>query len=110
MGRAAKICSSPGCPQLQPCPTHKQEAWAGSTRRTKTGSGSRQQKRARFVLRRDAGICHICGQPGADEADHVIPVSEGGEPGVDNMAAVHSKPCHAKKTQAEAARARRRSA
>ena len=28
------------------------------------------------VLRRDNGVCHLCGQPGADTADHLIPWSQ----------------------------------
>lgn len=28
------------------------------------------------ILRRDNGICHLCGQPGADTADHLIPWSQ----------------------------------
>lgn len=106
MARAAKACSDPHCPNVQPCPQHGHKPWEGSTRRTRTVSGSRQQKRSRFVLYRDEGICHICGEPGADEADHVIPLAEGGEDHVDNMKAIHAKPCHEAKTQAEAARAR----
>lgn len=108
MTKASKPCNTHGCHHLQPCPTHPTKAWAGSTRRTKTGSGSQQQKRAAHVLHRDNGICHICGQPGANQADHIIPLAEGGIDHVRNMAAIHDKPCHQQKTQAEAQRARAR--
>jgi 5-methylcytosine-specific restriction endonuclease McrA len=55
---------------------------------------------------RDEGQCHVCGEYGANEADHVVPLSEGGEDHIDNMKAIHSTPCHERKTQAEAQRAR----
>lgn len=103
---ARKPCNQPGCPNLQPCEHHAPKPWATSTRRTRVGSGSRQQKRARYVMHRDGAICHICGQPGADEVDHVIPTFEGGPDHITNLAPIHATPCHRNKTQAEAQRAR----
>jgi len=41
------------------------------------------------VLRRDAGICWICGQPGAESADHITPRSQGGPDTLNNLRAVH---------------------
>ena len=108
MTRAPTICSRPNCPNVQPCPIHGQKPWQSSTRRTRTGSGSRQQKNAAHVMYRDDGVCHVCGQPGADEVDHVVPLAEGGDDHVSNMAPIHARPCHAEKTQLEARRARER--
>lgn len=43
------------------------------------------------VVRRDGGVCHLCGQPGATSADHLIPRSHGGTNQLANLAAVHPR-------------------
>lgn len=107
MLRAPKVCATPGCPHFQPCPVHPPKPWATSTRRTRTISGSAQQKRATRILTRHMRTCHVCGKPMADQVDHVIPLAEGGPDTDDNLRPIHSRPCHTNKTQAEAQRARR---
>lgn len=59
-----------------------------------------------YILERDRRICHVCGQGGATEVDHLIPVAEGGTDHPLNLRAIHQRPCHARKSAAEAARAR----
>lgn len=104
MTRAGKACSAPRCPHLLPCPDHTLAPWATSTRRRKhTTSGWEQQRRAKRVMRRYRGVCHVCGQAGADEVDHVDPNGPDDE---SNLRPIHSRPCHLDKTQAEATRAR----
>lgn len=56
----------------------------------------------RRILRRDHWICYVCGKGGANEVDHVIPLSQGGANTDDNLAAIHANPCHRAKTQREA--------
>lgn len=56
------------------------------------------QKRRRRILRRDRGICYVCGQPGADGVDHVL---RGDDHGDENLAAIHQRPCHAQKSSRE---------
>ncbi len=73
-------------------------------------SGWDEAKAAKRIMRRDAGICHVCHQGGADEVDHVVPLSVTG-PGGDhdaNKAPIHKIPCHKNKTDAEAATTRAR--
>lgn len=84
------------------CETHRGKAWEGSTRRTRTASGWKQQRRAKAVMNLHNGICHVCDRPCADQVDHVIPLSQGGPDTMDNLRPIHSTPCHAEKTQAEA--------
>lgn len=49
------------------------------------------------IIRRDNGICHICGQPGADTADHLIAVADGGTDDPSNLAAAHHIPCNVRR-------------
>lgn len=113
MPRALKVCAHPGCTALvngTRCPEHAPKPWARSADapRRSNLSGSAQQARARRVITRDGTICHVCGIAGANQADHVIPVAEGGADDESNMRAIHGIPCHAEKSAAESARARSR--
>ena len=105
--RAKKVCSHYDCPGLQPCPDHPpRKPWEGSRRRERTKlSGYKQQKRAAFVLRKHDTVCHVCGYPGGNEADHVVPLAEGGADTVANMRPIHHD-CHVAKTAEEASRGR----
>ena len=114
MSCAPKVCSVPHCPNLQPCPDHAPKPWETSRRRERTISGSKQQARARRIIARHHGICHVCGKPGATAVDHVIPLSPladpagvGGPDTDDNLRPIHPDPCHREKTRAESERARR---
>lgn len=53
--------------------------------------GKTVQSLTRQVIERDHGICHLCGQPGADTADHVIPRSVGGSDALSNLKAAHRR-------------------
>lgn len=78
-------------------------AWSGTSARTRGRAGV---KRRRLLLRLHDGICHVCGLPGADEVDHVIPLARGGADSIENMRPIHAEPCHAEKTKLEAAAGR----
>jgi len=64
------------------------------------------------VLTAHYGVCHICGHPGAEQVDHVIPWSQWAGPGSahhpSNLAPAHGencttcgRACHPDKTEAE---------
>lgn len=115
MPRSLTPCAQPGCPELTTlrwCDTHADRrpvAWASSTRSQHvTLTRSAERARAKQIMRRDAGICHVCHKPGADRIDHVVPLSEGGADDDTNLAPIHQRPCHDTKTAQESARARRR--
>lgn len=48
------------------------------------------QQARKAVLVRDRGICWLCSRPGADTADHVVPLALGGHPyDMGNLRAAH---------------------
>jgi 5-methylcytosine-specific restriction protein A len=104
-----KACGVCGRLSEEPrCERHRRRPWANSDRRQRTVSGWEQQRRAKRVLERDYGICHVCREWGADAVDHVTPLSQGGKDDESNLAPIHSEPCHRLKTAREAERGRGR--
>lgn len=41
-------------------------------------------------------VCHLCGRPGADTLDHIIPRSKGGTDELDNLMPAH-KSCNSRR-------------
>ncbi|MCB0865492.1 MAG: HNH endonuclease [Solirubrobacterales bacterium] len=106
--RACVKCGAPA--KRSYCPEHTPKPWATSTRREKVKlSGSAEQARRRRILDRYMGCCHVCGKVGADQVDHVVPLSQGGADDEHNLAPIHAEPCHREKTarESEVARCRR---
>ena len=121
--RAKKLCSHYDCPNQQPCELHQRKPWQGSTRKERSKlSSHRQQKRRRYLLRRDNLTCAICGRlvfvglrSGSRggplaleqelEVDHIKPLAEGGADVLKNCQLACLE-CHSEKTQAEAQRGR----
>jgi 5-methylcytosine-specific restriction protein A len=61
-----------------------------------------------MVMRRDDGICYLCGQPGADAVDHVNQSLQD-DNRLSNLKAVHEQVepyCHRYKTAQEGLRAK----
>ena len=81
------------------CNQH-QKQWVGSTRKARLPKD--WPTRRLIVLKRDKGICHLCGEPGADTVDHII---QGDNHNLNNLAPVHDRTpphCHRYKTTQEA--------
>jgi 5-methylcytosine-specific restriction endonuclease McrA len=51
--------------------------------------GRYRQQLTRATLRQYGRTCHLCGQPGATTADHVIPRSKGGTDALSNLRPAH---------------------
>lgn len=107
--RAPAVCHVTGCANDQPCPDHARKPWADvSDRRPSALTGRRRKDRNASVMAEHGGCCHVCGQPGADQIDHVVPLAHGGTERRSNLAPIHAEPCHRLKTEAESAASRRR--
>ncbi|MDA2932642.1 HNH endonuclease [Nitrospinae bacterium AH-259-F20] len=105
--RPPRACSSPGCPALTHerfCEPHDQEdsrrrdAERGTS--TERGYGARWQRLRVLVLKRQP-ICNLCKRKPATEVDHIKPKAAGGGDEMDNLQGL-CKPCHTRKTYAEA--------
>ena len=59
----------------------------------RSGKQLQRQRRVESALERDRGICQVCGTPGADDVDYVVPPSDGGVERVFNLVSVHSTSC-----------------
>jgi hypothetical protein len=96
-------CNEQGCSNKAiargVCQEHKKPAFFGHNRKSRLPPDWRTRRL--IVLKRDGGICYLCGEPGADTVDHVIPNDDNG---LHNLKAVHdSAPphCHRYKTSKE---------
>lgn len=83
----------------------KRAAWEGSTRRERLPPD--WDWRVAETFREYGDWCHVCGERGADEVDHVI---AGDDHRLENLRPIHSwqtrQRCHVFKTAREAADAR----
>ena len=62
------------------------------------GWGGRHAQTLRTRVLRASDVCHICGQPGADSVDHVIPRARGGTDDPSNLRPAHMFPCNRAKS------------
>lgn len=101
MPKAPRRCPARGCTNpithTQYCDDHI-PAWATPSGWKAPAGWARTREQ---VLERDNWMCHVCGRPGADTADHIVPVSRGGTHALSNLAAIHDRTpphCHRAKT------------
>ncbi len=68
--------------------------------RTSVSPGVQRDRRhgrhREVVMRRDKGLCHLCGEPHADAIDHIVPVDWGGSDDPSNLAPAHTS-CNSSK-------------
>jgi 5-methylcytosine-specific restriction protein A len=104
-----KPCADRRCPELVPkgtsrCPKHQSAYYRRQDEARPKGRqkrfGRRWQKVRRIVLARDP-LCKKCNRAAATEADHVVPVEQGGA--VYDTANLQGlcKSCHSRKTASE---------
>lgn len=69
--------------------------------------------RKALVLKRHAGICHVCGHGQAEQVDHLLNLARGGNHEPANLAPIHGthcptcgRRCHIEKTAKESAAGR----
>lgn len=74
-------CTDPDCGALAVnrgrCAEHQRKAWANRSRNTDALTGAERARFRAAVLARDP-VCRVCGVAPATEADHIIPVAQGG--------------------------------
>ena len=114
--RTAKACAYNGCLEYSRttdpyCPTHQRikAQYKNSKRRNRPGDNA--AARARRIIRQDwddlgiPTVCNHCGTahtPEGIELDHIVALIDGGTNHDTNLQAL-CKPCHVKKSTAEAA-------
>ena len=76
--------------------------WGSSNRRERLPGNWRALRRKCFEEYGDT--CHVCGTPGADAVDHVVP---GDDHSLENLRPIHSVPCHQQKSSREGSQARK---
>lgn len=59
-------------------------------------TGNRRYRRNRAALLAKSDICWLCGKPGADTADHIVPYGDGGSDDLSNLRPAH-RSCNSKR-------------
>lgn len=54
-------------------------------------NGRKIKRLASATFAEHGRVCHLCGMPGADTIDHLIPRSRGGDNSLDNLRPAHKR-------------------
>lgn len=110
----SRVCPTPRCPNLQPCPVHEtatQHGWRTAHGTNEHRLRGRKLQRARQALFAEEPLCRPCRKAGrlvvATIRDHIIPIAEGGTDEPENTQPL-CQGCSDVKTRAEAERGRQR--
>lgn len=102
--RARQVCSESGCPNWQPCPTHRRRPWSSSDRAARLPAN--WPKLRAQVRKRDQDTCQGCGCHVPKDQGSIDHRRRGDDHTLANLQLL-CDPCHEAKTLAEAAAARR---
>jgi 5-methylcytosine-specific restriction endonuclease McrA len=89
----ARACPQPGCPNVQPCPTHARKPWAHAVEDRHARGYDAEYMRNRAIVLREEQDCALCGGPGLsnDTADHIVPRADGGGSERSNLRRAHKR-------------------
>lgn len=103
-------CGDPMCGELAThrgrCDRHQRQPWANPSANGRALSGSDRRRWHNLIIKADT-VCEQCGAQ-ATEADHRIPISEGGAHFDPANGTALCRECHAQKTQLEQSRRTRK--
>lgn len=105
-------CTTPGCPNLRPCPTHQPKAWTPTGNSHPRLRGRAWANARRRIHHRDGPLCATgCGRLGRilDHIDELADWQPGDpDPNRDDNLQLLCQRCHDEKTQQSAAARRSR--
>ena len=65
--------------------------WRTMSERERNGRGTSQWKRVRQAILSASDICWMCGRPGANTVDHIVPLADGGTNALQNLRPAHGR-------------------